>query len=223
MNTGADGRQTQLVFVAGVVGPALGARPAVPCQGATGARVGCPPSSDGVQGWLLRCAVDAGWLICVASTFKVPLETRLGGGWWEKNAASSKPEIDEAGRQDYRESTVSYRGPFSTVECFLLSTSRFQTWSFETCAGIVLIVCQRFRLAVSGTGARDLVVPRYALRHIVDFPHRARPFHVLVPGRAGSAGLTGYKGSGTLLARISPLKVYGDDITYHCHRDVSMA
>lgn len=153
MNTGADGRRTQLVFVAGVVGPALGARPAVPCQGATGARVGCPPSSDGVQGWLLRRAVDAGWLICVASTFKVPLETRLGGGWWEKNAASSKPEIDEAGRQDYRESTVSYRGPFSTVECFLLSTSRFQTWSFETCAGIVLIVCQRIRLAVSGTGS----------------------------------------------------------------------
>lgn len=74
----------------------------LPCP----ARVGCRPSSDGVQGWLLRCAVDAGWLICVAS--RSHSSARLGwkGGWWEKNAATSKPEIDEAGRQGSRESTA---------------------------------------------------------------------------------------------------------------------
>lgn len=222
MNTGADGRQTQLVFVAGVVGPALGARPAVPCQGATGARVGCPPSSDGVQ---VVAAVRCGRWLADLCGFNSRSHSRrdwgVAGGRRTLQAANLKSTRLGAKITGNRRFLIA--GLFRQWNAFFYqhqdSKLGASKHALELCSlfANVSVLLSRVR------GARDLVVPRYALRHIVDFPHRARPFHVLVPGRAGSAGLTGYKGSGTLLARISPLKVYGDDITYHCHRDVSMA
>lgn len=176
----------------------------LPCP----ARVGCRPSSDGVQGWLLRCAVDAGWLICVAS--RSPSSARLGwmGGWWEKNAAPSKPEIDEAGRQGSRESTALFdSGMLSFINIKIPNLELKHALELCSLFANVSVLLSRVR------GARDLVVPRYALRHIVDFPRRARP----VPGRAGSAGFM-TQGLLNFVGEDLSTKVYGNDITYHCHR-----
>lgn len=174
MDTGADGRQTQLVFVAGVVGPALGARPVVPCQGATGARVGCPPSSDGVQGWLLRCAVDAGWSICVASRSHSSVRGAIGvaGGRRTLQAANLKSTrlgAKALGNRRFLITGLFYSGMLSFINI------RFQTWSSKHALELCSLFANVSVLLSRVRGARDLIVPRYALRHIVDFPRRGRP------------------------------------------------
>lgn len=160
----------------------------MPCQGATGARVGCPPSSDGVQ---VVAAVRCGRWLADLCGFNSRSHSRrdwgVAGGRRTLQAANLKSTRLGAKITGNRRFLIA--GLFRQWNAFFYqhqdSKLGASKHALELCSlfANVSVLLSRVR------GARDLVVPRYALRHIVDFPHRARPFHVLVPGRAGSAGL----------------------------------